>query len=292
MAANTFGWRKDPAEVARIVATLPYPRFDIAAHNLKGTGTGKTVLLSDAVKKVTGKHMAAQDQPRGTCVSRGFSRGVDYVQCVEILQGQPEVLKLVSHSFVYGICREIGGYLSYEDGAVGAWAAKAVNTVGNITNDDCGDKDAGYDDLAVEWGAKKVPQKWKDLAKQRNNIIQTVSLVDTPEAARDAICNGYPVPVCSGQGFSMTRDSNGRCAAQGSWAHCMVWTGYRDDRRQFLVEQSWGQNTPSGPLGDLDIPDNAFWIDWDVAARMLREQDSFALSQFLGYPAQLLDWVF
>ena len=73
----------------------------------------------------------------------------------------------------------------------------------------------------------------------------------------------------------------------------MMWSAWRDDRRQFLVEQPWGQNTPSGPLGDLDIPDNAFWIDWDTAQRMLGQQDSFALSGFQGFPGQpaLLSWL-
>ena len=70
----------------------------------------------------------------------------------------------------------------------------------------------------------------------------------------------------------------------------MLWTAAREDKKWFLVEQSWGPNVPSGPLGDMDIPNNAFWIDWNVAARMLREQDSFALSNFQGFPAQRLDW--
>lgn len=289
MSLQQFGWVDDQQAVQAVLATLPMPLFAAAAPHLAGSGEGKTVLLSDAVKKVLGHHMPAQKQPRGTCVSRGFSRGVDYLECVEIALGQPEEFKFISHSYVYGRCREIGGWLSNQDGAVGAWAAKAV-AEGVITNEDCNDRDADYDDLAVQWGARGVPQQYKDLALQRKNRVVTVSLVTTPEEARDGLCNGYPLPVCSNQGFTMTRDSNGHCRPQGSWSHCMVWTGYRDDRKQFLVEQSWGQNTPDGPTGDLDIPDNAFWIDWDVAAGMLRGRDSFLMSAFDGYPARKLDW--
>lgn len=286
----TFGWVKRPAEVVRIMATLPFPRYETCADNLTGTGDGKTVLISDVVKKVMGSHMPAQNQPRGTCVSRGYSRGVDYLQCAQIIMGNAaEELKLVSHAFIYGTGAEVGHDQSYQDGLVGAWAAKAVTQFGNATNEECNDRDAGYDDLAVEWKAKGVPQKYKDLAK--DNPVKTVTLVSTPEQARDVICNYYPLPVCSGQGFSMQRDSNGFCRASGSWSHCMVWTGYRDDRKQFLVEQSWGQNTPSGPIGDLDIPDNAFWIDWQTAARMLGERDSFALSSFDGFKIQELNYV-
>ena len=596
---QNFGWRRDPQEVERILKTLPYPTYESCAKHLTGSGEGKTVLLSDSVKKVLGKHMPAQQQPRGTCfprgtkitmwddtfkniedveigdiihsnarnvrrviakqrrlytgflykikghnysvtatgehpicigkylnrilinrwveardlevgstfyyytkgvrgftdiieeislvevrnfpvynlevevdhtyiangiyvhncVSRGWSRAIDYLECVQIVNSAPEKFNLVSHAFVYGTCREIGNDLSRQDGAVGAWAAKAVSTIGVITNEDCGDRDAGYDDLAVEWGWKGVPAKYKDMARERKNIVKTVTLVTSAEQARDMICNGYPISVCSGQGFSMTRNSEGFCRPQGSWAHCvlpdslisgpiykkakdikigdmvyshdgrqhrvskvyirehegtnirikaagipeieitdehpilvyrrvfkvegekhaklivgdyiekgdpepfytsegryqqlwvkakdilsddrvlnpvlklasakssyvneftmyvvkniekanykgtvynyevedshsyvangiithncMMFSAYRDDKKWFLVEQSWGQNTPSGPLGDMDIPDNSFWIDWDTANRMLKQQDSFSLSGFNGFP--------
>jgi hypothetical protein len=284
-----FGWVNDPAAVARVLASLPQPRFGPAAPHLAGSGVGKTVLLSDAAKRVTGKHLPAQQQPRGTCVSRGWSRSVDYLQCVLIAQGQPFEYRSISHAAVYGMAREIGGMLSDQDGAVGAWAAKAVAQWGTVTNDDAHDRDAGDDDLAVEWGRAGCPSAVKELA--RKHLVRTVSQVTSAEQARDALGNGYPVACCSDQGFTMQRDDRGRCRPEGHWSHCMMWSGYRDDRRLFLVEQSWGQNVPSGPLGDLDIPDNAFWIDWDVADRMLRQQDSFALSGYDGFPAQRLDWV-
>lgn len=283
-----FGWRDEPAAVQAVLDTLPFPRFEMAAPHLEGTGEGKSAFLWEAAIKLTGQHLPAQQQPRGTCVSRGFSRAVDYVECVEIaLLGEAEEYKAVSHSVVYGMAKEIGHDLSRQDGAVGAWAAKAVSQWGCCHNDEVGDRDAGYDDLAVEWGYRGVPQKFKDLAK--DNLIGAVTLVTTPEQARDALCNGYPISCCSGQGFSMTRDSEGYCRAQGSWAHCMMWSAYDDNKRRFCVEQSWGQNTPSGPLY-LGQPDNSFWIDWDVAARMLRQQDSFALAKFSGWPARELDW--
>src|SRR5581483_7268785 len=160
--------------------TLPMPRYADAAPHLTGSGEGKTVLLSDAVKMVLGKHMPAQQQPRGTCVSRGWSRAVDYLQCVQIALGHlPQEYQYISHAAVYGMAKEIGGDLSTQDGAVGAWAAKAVSEWGCVTNEEAGDVDAGNDDLAVQWGARGVPQKIKDLAK--DNLVKTVTLVTTPE---------------------------------------------------------------------------------------------------------------
>jgi hypothetical protein len=285
-----FGWWNRPHEVARVLATLPEPFFADAAAHLAGAGASKTVLLSDAARRVTGAHLPAQKQLRGTCVSRGFARAVDYLQCVQIALGhRPEQYASISHAAVYGMAREIGHDLSTEDGAVGAWAAQAVSEWGVVTNADAHDRDQDDDALAVDWGAHGCPSAIKELA--RHHLVATASLVKTPDEARDALVNGYPLAVCSDQGFTMTRDASGLCRPRGSWNHCMMWSGYRDDRRQFLVEQSWGPNCPDGPTGDLDIPDNAFWIDWDTAARMLAQGDSFALSHFQGFPAQTLDWL-
>ena len=71
MSVQQFGWVNDPSAVQSVLATLPFPRYESCADHLTGTGDGKTVLLSDAVKKVIGGHMPAQQQPRGTCFPAG-----------------------------------------------------------------------------------------------------------------------------------------------------------------------------------------------------------------------------
>ena len=184
---------------------------------------------------------------------------------------------------------EVGGQRgSYSDGSTGAWAAKAVTDYGTISRKVLG----AYDPKrAKEWGAKGISDEYEKLAK--THPIKTVSLVTTFTSARDSIANGYPVPVCSNQGFTMTRDRDGFCTPRGSWAHCMCFIGTRGGSRPGLCcLQSWGANTPDGPLA-LEQPDNSFWVDADVADRMLRARDSFTLSGFTGYPAQnILDWKF
>jgi hypothetical protein len=55
--------------------------------------------------------------------------------------------------------------------------------------------------------------------------------------------------------------------------------------------QSWGPNTPDGPIGLGDHPACAFWIDAEVADGMLAQGDSWALSAFDGFPARRLDWL-
>lgn len=68
-----------------------------------------------------------------------------------------------------------------------------------------------------------------------------------------------------------------------------------------LIYQSWGANSNSGPhySGDPANPDfpagyflnSTFWIDAEVLDRMLKGEDSFALSSYEGFPPRKLpDW--
>jgi len=179
---------------------------------------------------------------------------------------------------------DIGGQRgSFSDGAVGAWAAKAVSTIGTVDRDLVGPYDG---QRAKSWGARGVPDTIKSQAGQHK--VTTVSLIQTYEELEDALANGYPVTVCSNQGFTLQRDQDGFCRPKGSWGHCMLIVGVRADSRPgACIFQSWGSEMPSGPLG-LDQPPNSFWAERDVVSSMLAMQDSWALSQFEGYPGQVI----
>lgn len=283
-----FGWQDKPEEVKKVLSTLEDPFFAQSARELMNSADDKKDgLLYLAHKKIFGKHLIAQQQPAGTCVSRGWSRACDHLQLRKMLKGAPIEFKMVSHSFIYGGSREIGGDLSWSDGSVGAWAAKCVNKWGICTREEIGDVPQGNDDLARQWAAKGVPQKYKDLAK--DNLVTKVSMVRTAEEAKAALVNLFPISVCSNRGFTTTRDSKGFCRPSGVWNHCMEWSGYDDELKRFLVEQSWGQMMPSGPLYK-DQPDNSFWIDWDVADSMLRQEDSFVLYDLDAWMKDKIDW--
>jgi len=286
------GWINDPKEVERILATLPTPLFADAAPHLKHTGDDKTVLLYEAARKVMGQDPDPGPQKIGDCVSWGYACGVDLIACIEVLKGEAEEYswdRRAATEAIYALSRVEYGNLdgSYQDGSVGAWAAAAVTKGGTLSRTKLG----AYDpQRAKQWGAKGLPDELEPEAKQ--HTVTTAALVKTFEEARDAIANGYPVPVCSGQGFTMTRDAQGFCTPRGSWAHCMCFIGaIAGSRPGLLCKQSWGKNTPSGPLGDIDIPDCCFWVEAATCTRMLREGDSFALSQFNGYPTQSIPWL-
>ncbi len=279
------GWIHDPDEVGRQLATLPRPLFCQAAPQLSGSGTDKTVLLYKAYKDVNdGHYIDYPAQTIGDCVSHGFGHGIDLLEAVQIAVGRKnEAFQPTATEAIYGMARvDIGGELGdYSDGAVGAWAAKAVSTIGTVDREVVGPYDGKR---AKTWGAKGVPESIKVKASQHK--VKAVALVSTYEELEDALANGYPVPVCSNRGFTLERDREGFCQPRGSWGHCMLIVGVRADSRPgACIFQSWGSGMPTGPM-DLDQPPNSFWADREVVAGMLAMQDSWALSQFDGYPGQ------
>jgi hypothetical protein len=281
------GWIHNPAEVQRMLAGMPRPYFAATAPHLGGSGAGQTTLLYKAFKDVNDdQYIDYPAQAIGDCVSHGFGHGIDLLEAVQIAIGhKAEEFKQTATEAIYGMARvDVGGQRgSYSDGAVGAWAAQAVSTLGTLSRDVVGPYDGRRAKL---WGAEGVPADQK--AKAGDHKVRTSSLITSYSDLEDALANGYPVTVCSNQGFTLERDEHGFCNPQGIWGHCMLIVGVRADQRPgACIFQSWGSSMPSGPL-EIDQPPNSFWADRDVVERMLNMRDSWALSNFDGYPCQAL----
>jgi hypothetical protein len=275
---------------------MKHPVFGVAAAPIRDSGKGKVVLLHKALIQVMGR-FPVHEQTIGDCVSHGWGLGIDVLKAVQIAAGaREEFTGETATEIVYAASRvEVGGgRLGNGDGSIGAWAAQAVSeTVGTLVRGKYGDLDLTEYSGAT---AKKLGRRGAgvpdDLEPQaREHPVKTTSLVRTYEELRDAIANGYPVPPCSNRGFASRRDEKGFAKPSGSWAHCMLFLAVDDEdgRPGVLCQNSWGDNWISGPKRH-DQPDGSFWVDADVAERMLAEQDSFAMSGYVGFPAQELDF--
>jgi hypothetical protein len=285
------GWLNDPAKHAETRGELPFPLFGDAARNLQGAGDGKTALLYKAWKDVLGNYPSYKAQEIGDCESMGNGHGVDLTECIQIvIQKKAETYKETCTEALYGMGREAGGMLGGGDGCYGSAMAKALTTMGVIPREKVG---AYSGQRAKLWGGRNgVPAEIKALGADHK--IKTASMVANYGELESAIASGYVVAVSSNQGFTMQRDSQGFCQARGSWSHCMLICGIRnDERRGACIAQSWGPETPSGPLV-LDQPPFSFWADWQTVDRMLGMQDSYALSALVGYPGQPLpsNWTY
>src|SRR4030095_3656069 len=196
------------------------------------------------------------------------------------------IVAMFSHSYENRCSRVEYGNLdgSYEDGSRGAWASAAVLQGGTLSRQRLG----GYDpNRAKNWGASGLPDDLEPEAREHR--IRKATLVRTFEEARDAIANGAPIAVWSLQGFKLARDDEGFAAPSGTWYHCMKFIGSRDDHRPgLLCMNSWGADKPLGAKGEHDIPAGSFWVDAEVCTRMFKSwSDSYALSQFDGYPRRI-----
>lgn len=299
---HLMGYVPDPQGRDRILAELEATgvksRLSEAAPHLDGYYQGEDIGLFVAAKKCNNdQHLPADKQTIGDCVSHGHARGIDYLYCTKQVSGlasstgpYKEGITSCTSEIVYGECREEGNGLGNQDGASGSWAVKALHKYGYIPRNG-----KTYDgSLAKKYGKSGVPDNFK--TEGQVHILEQYALVTTPDDCANVLKAGSPVTVCSNQGFSMTRNADGICQASGHWSHCMVIIGVFtiNGKKYFIILQSWGQNTPSGPspMGGQG-PDNSFGAEWDVVGRMLAsENDSFALAGLKGFePMKPENWV-
>lgn len=291
------GWQQDREASARWQGLIgDYAKFYLGAKELKGSGEGKVVLLHEIYRELVDKDCTSHNQGSyGTCVSQGYGLGVDVLQAVEIKAGEREkFVAKASTEYIYGASRvEIGGGRLRGDGSNGSWAAEALMKLGTLHRMKY--LDGKYDlsrysgDVSRQWGRNGVPNELEPIGKE--HPVKTTALVRSYEEARDAIANGYPVPVCSNYGFRSTRDKDGFCRPSGSWSHCMLFVSVDDaySRPGLLCWNSWGDDWVSGPLRH-NQPLGSFWVDAEVADAMLRQDDSYALSGYEGFKSQDLDY--
>jgi hypothetical protein len=181
------------------------------------------------------------------------------------------------------------------DGSTGFHAAKSIRDFGALHYGvDYGGtvvREEGKQQRDREWGRTGVPGVLEPFAKERR-CSETTLATNFNEAAA-AISNGYPVVVCSGQGFSMSRDDDGFCKPGGVWWHCMCFIGVRYGKRPgLLCANSWGDSNTVGKHYPHDIPEAvrncSFWVDADVATRMLAGEDSYVYAGYSGFkPSQM-----
>ena len=294
-----MGWHLDPESIKENLdpdKTLHFDRTPAA----KAVQGDSDVFLWRAVRKAG--HFGDNAYPNvnqksvGCCVGCGWKHSADVCQATAILNGAPFEWKPVSVEVIYAGSRvDVGGGRMRGDGSVGAWAEKWCQSAGGIAamqKYQSVDLSTFSPARARQWGSRGIPSDVKTAA--REHPVKGCALVKSWADVKKAIQQGYPVAVCSDQGFRMTRDSTGRCRPQGVWPHCMAIIGVRtagDGHTEGgFILNSWGDNAHTGPVWPPDMPVAGFWADASVIDRMVRQGDSFALADVAGFPARKLDW--
>lgn len=287
-----FGWHRDEAAIARNLNPAITTQFDATPAGRAVMGAEEDVFLWRAIQKASGKPPAWVNQgPVGCCVAAANKHVVDVLQAVQIASGKPGEWKPIAVEPSYSLSRvEIGGGRISGDGSVGAWIVKADQDFGVIPMEKIGEHDLSVysPSRARAWGRSGCPDDLEP--KAREHPVKGVALVKSPADVERAIRQGYPILVCSDQGFRMERDSDGKCSPQGIWYHAMAIIGVRVSagKTLFFVVNSWGDKAHTGPVWPEDMPVEGFWADAAVIDRMVRQGDSHALSDVKGFPAREL----
>lgn len=270
-----------------LISTSKYAYFKEGAKKIADSGKGKLSTPFKSVLKFD-KKAYSERQTTGDCVSHGTRSAVDLSRAIEIdVKGEREGwIARGATEAIYG-ARGHGG-----QGMSCARAATFVSQSGGVlvrkNYPGVADFSKYNGNMGASWGSRGLPDKVIDAANDHQ--IKTVSLIKTVEEARDALANGYGICVCSSYGFSNRRDSKGIARKSGSWAHAMAWTACDDTGKEplFLVQNSWGKWNDGGHPEWGPIPDGSFLIRASDAEGMLRQNGSYAFSNFNGFPPQKL----
>jgi hypothetical protein len=299
---HAFGYEPDPEGSAAFVATLPHPTLASAAPGFVVDERREVMLYPALLQCLPGWRRGSQGNV-GSCVGWAAALATDFVAACDIVyRKEPEVVRgRTVEASLYGFSRVEARGLRVNaggDGSTGFHAAKAIRDYGALHYgvDYAGTviPMTGTQQRDKAWGRTGVPDELEPFAKKRR--CSETTLATTFEEAAAAIQNGYACVVCSGQGFSMSRDADGFCKPGGVWWHAMVLAGVRWGKRPgLLCLNSWGDSNTVGKHYPETMPvvvrNCSFWIDAEVCTKMLRGRDSYVYAGYSGFePAQLPNW--
>jgi hypothetical protein len=300
--AHAFGYDPDPAGAEAFASTLPRPTLAQAGPDLVADGKTETHLWP-ALLQCSPNWRRGSQGTVGSCVGWGASLAVDLTSACDIVyRREPEVWRgRTIESSLYGFSRvEARGKTVNNggDGSTGFHAAKAIREFGclhyGVEYGSVVIAESGKQDRDRAWGRNGVPNELEPYAKERR--CSEVTLAVDFEQAAAAIQNGYPVVVCSGQGFSMSRDADGFCKPGGTWWHCMVFAAVRWGKRPgLLCLNSWGDSNTVGKHYPENMPtavrNCSFYVDAEVCTRMLSGRDSYVYAGYSGFKrTQIPNW--
>lgn len=288
------GWAgKEEADAAWAKLAPRFAKFQImgaAQDNAKARA-----VLWDAAKLVNGgKHLPTFRQVIGDCVGAGAKQAMDYLQCVEAIRTGAVEFKPIYSPYHYACGRmapDLGaGKIRGPDGSVGSWQAEALVRYGVLPADLPG-LEPYSGPVIRKWAVRMPAAQWVEHGRQY--LVRSAAQVKTADEVRDAVCNGYPVTIASDVGFQMrpgTKDGRLVNRRSGSWAHQMSVIGYdgaTGSEPYWYILNSWGEDAHGNPPDDA--PPGGFWVTRRDMDTIVRQGDSFALSQFEGFKSQ--EWI-
>ena len=277
------------------------PRFEISGRK---SDDPKKAVLWDCSKKINnGQHFRTFYQKTGSCVGNGGGQATWYLSAAEVVRlRDPEQVILPFYLLPYGRSRFHAGMRGRGDGSFGSAFAKAIRTEGILPATTDG-LPKWTDQGGITWGSSveyewsdgaAIPSKWMEQSKK--HLVKTTAQLRSADDAREALRNYYPCTIASDWGGQMRPTQQGEPAVllnrrTTTWMHQMSLQGWWDHPTLgeiFYILNSWGVDAHGQPPDDA--PPGGFWVKKSEMESIIRQGDSFAFSQFDGFPAQDLSW--
>lgn len=293
---NHCGWIEDKRLTGEILDRQIHPLFADASYEIRESGRGKRRLLTDYIIKAYGKYNYRR-QTVGDCTGNASARCCDILACMGVVNDLNAIMPETCVECIYGYARvEIANRRwSGGDGANGSSVAEACKRYGTFVRQKYGDYDFSVysGERSREFGERGVPDEIEHFSKI--HTVKTISLVKTYYEAIDCLYAGFPIVTCSNVGYEGSKDSSGRLVRDkdgilrrgGVWNHALSMLGFSDDRNnpKIFIDNSWGTDIYKGELdGGVE---SGFWIQASDAELMLSQNDSFAYSDYIGFPNKL-----
>lgn len=301
--AVNAGWippdqRDADATAAHTLAVATTPPLMIAGLSANENAT--SAYLWNCWKAARPQGWSGVHQITGSCVGAGGGNALFSLAAADVVKRRDPERALVPFWLLpYGISRMLGGLHSRGDGSFGSTFAQAVRQYGHIPADEPG-LPAFKDTDGLIWGqsaeldwsqGRKIPEQYLTAAKP--HLVQSTALCRTTDDVRDAIKNYYAVTIASNWGGQMRPSVKGSGAnarlvnrRATTWNHQMSVQGWEDNPELgelFYILNQWGLEThgrcPSG------APPGGFWINKSDLQYIVNQGETFAFSQFAGFPA-------
>lgn len=269
-----------------------FKEFNILSAT-RSTKGGKTMLY-EVVRKLLGKDTENYEQQIGDCVSFGAKNACEYLMATEkLMKGDREAFTPVFPPYLYGTGRVLigKGQLDGDDGSLGSWMADAVIKYGVLRSSFEG-VPAYAGKVATKWGNTPGPDK-KFIEEGARHPVRSAALIKNWDDLVAAISNGYPCTTASDIGYSMEASSDGFHRQTDEWGHQMAFIGVDDNVQDpyAILLNSWAD--AHGRLKDfttgVDLPIGVLRVRRKDAEKHIRAGETFAYSNFEGFPEQLID---
>lgn len=281
-------------------AVLSMPQFRIIGSR----GDTDRVMISDCAKACNGgQHFRTFYQKTGSCVGNGGGQVIWHLSAVEAARlGMQITPKLPFYLLPYGRSRYYLNERGQGEGSTGSTFAKAA-TIDGIVSADTPGLPQWQDQGGITWG-QTAEMQWSDggaisqqwLDKSRQFLVKTTSPVKSAADVRAAIQNWYPCTIASNWGGQMKPSVAGSkypCLLNthaDTWNHQMgvhAWWNHPELGELFYILNSWGVDVHGqDPAGGQP---GGFWVKSADVDYITGQGDSYAFSQFNGFPAQEIE---